>query len=328
MKSFLSKHIIVRFLNGRLSPEEERELLSRKSVIARMKQQWDSLQGDLSKFDRRQLFRRIESRIAGVRTVPRRRTILVWAASVAASILILATVGYRLFVTETASGHHEVAMLVYETQKRERLQVILPDSTKVWLNAGSRIEYPEVFGSEARWVTLNGEAYFDVTHRAKQPFYVRTHKLQIQVLGTQFTASDYQNESLAETTLISGKVHVEVLSGHAKRAFELFPNEQLLLDEQQQSTVIQTVDASLWSEWIHGRLHFDNAELGFIINKLGHWYGVDIACSRELVARHRLTFTIRNESLEQIVRLMQNIAPIRFQQTGGRYQVVTSEPNQ
>ena len=323
MKSYLSKHIIERFLGGDLSPEEESELLNRKSVVSRMRQQWDSPQGDMSVFVRQRIFRQIESKIRNL-SISRRRRIIAWTTSVAASILLLSTIGYRLFFTEMPSVHHEV-MLAYETQSKERLQVTLPDSTRVWLNAGSRIEYPEAFEPEARMVKLSGEAYFDVSHQPKQPFYVQTNKLQIKVLGTQFTVSDYQNGTSAETMLISGKVNVHVLSDSIKRTIELFPNEQLIHDEQQQSTVIQTVDASQRSGWIHGRLHFDNAELGYIVNKLEHWYGIKIDCPHELAARYRLTFTVRNESLVQVAQLMQSIAPISFQHTEDHYQVVTTK---
>jgi len=324
MKTSLSKHIIVRFLDGDLSPEEDTELLNRESVISRMKEQWDSPHGDISKFDRKRVFRRIESRIWGVNIAVRRRRIYAWAASVAASVLLLSTIGYYLFFSEstTTSRHREVMMLVFETQNKERLQMTLPDSTKVWLYAGSRIEYPEKFDPKVRQVKLSGEAYFDVTHQEKQLFCVQSNKLLIRVLGTQFTVSDYQNGASAEAVLISGKVNVHVLNDSTKRTFELFPNERLLYNEQQQSTVIQTVDASQWSGWIHGRLHFDNAELGYIINKLGRWYGQKIECSPELAARYRLTFTVRDESLAQVARLIQNIAPVNFQLTGDYYQVV------
>jgi len=320
MKSFLSKHIIVRFLDGKLTPEEESGLLNRKSVVARMKQQWDSQSGDISMFDQELVLQKVDSRIF-VRL--RRRTILA-VASVAAGILLVMGIGFYLFHTETTPNYVEVKMLAYETLDKERIQVTLPDSTRVWLNAGSRIEYPEVFDAAARQVKLRGEAYFDVTRQEKQPFYVLTEKLQIQVLGTRFTASDYQNGKSAETVLISGKVNVSVLSDGNHRMYELLPNEQFLFDAQQQATTIQAVDASQMAEWINGRLIFDNAELGVVIGKLEHWYGKKIDCPRELGVLHRLSFTVRHESLTQVFELMQSIASVSFQPTENGYQVVAA----
>jgi len=320
MKSFLSKQIIVRFLDGKLTPEEESGLLNRKSVVARMKQQWDSQSGDISMFDQESVLQKVNSRII-VRL--RRRAILA-VASIAAGILLVMGIGLYLLRSDSTPNYVEVKMLSYETMDKERKQVTLPDSTKVWLNAGSRIEYPEVFDAAARQVKLCGEAYFDVTRRAKQPFYVLTEKIQIQVLGTRFTVSDYQNGKSAETVLISGKVNVSVLSDSNHRMYELLPNEQFLFDEQQHATIIQAVDASQMAEWINGRLIFDNAELGVIIGKLERWYGKKIDCSWELSASNRLSFTIRNESLTQVIELMQSIASISFQPTEDGYQVVAA----
>ena len=314
----------MRFLDGELSPKEERELLNRKHVVSQMEQQWNSTEGNILEYDRKQIFRRIQARTI----MARRRRIVVWAAAVAASILILSTIGYRLSVSETSDEHRQTKTLAMETQSRERLQVILPDSTIVWLNAGSRIEYPEVFEQDVRQVTLSGEAYFDVAHKPKQPFFVKTDNLNIQVFGTKFTVSDYPNETSVEAALISGKISVDVINNGRKQSFELYPNEQLLHDRKSQATVVQKVDAQQLSEWINGRLNFDNAELGVIISKLGNWYGKNIECSGDLASRHHLTLTVRNESLEQIIKLMQSIAPISFEQTGSEsYRVISTKSN-
>ena len=325
MKSFLSKHI-VRFLDGDLSPEEEKELLESEPVVSQMKKQWDANRGDISNFDSERVFRKVEAKIDGGKIISQKRKVYLWAASVAASILILSTIGYRLlFFEPKTESDNDVMMLAFETQSKERIMLTLPDSTIVWLNAGSRIEYPEIFAQDVRQVTLTGEAYFDVTHQPNQPFYVQTGKLHVHVLGTQFTVSDYPDESSAEATLISGKVNVNVLNDSAKRTFELFPDEQLIVDEDQRSTVIQNVDASKYSGWIHGRLHFDNADLEHIISKLGHWFGVKFECRDEIAVLNRLTFTVRDESIEQIVRLMQTIAPISFIQEGDTYKIVSTQ---
>jgi len=293
-----------------------------------MKQQWDSQSGDISTFDQERVLRQIESKINRASTISRRRAILSFVASIAASILLVTGIGYYLFHKRTTSGNDAAKTLVCETLNKERREVTLPDSSKVWLNAGSRIEYPEVFDQSARRVKLCGEAYFDVTHQPKRPFYVLTGNLQIQVFGTRFTVSDYQNGEFAETVLLSGKVKVSVLSDSNSRKFELRPNEQLLFDAKRHATTIRTVDASQMSDWINGKLSFDNAELGFIIEKLEHWYGQKINCRRELSSLYRLTFTVRQESLPQIIQLMETIAPIKFQQTqDGSYQVIATTYN-
>ena len=100
MKLFQLKHIIIRFLDGKLSPEEESELFNQKSVVSRMKQQWDSQSGDISTFDQERVLRQIESKINRASAISRRRAILSFVASIAASILLVTGIGYYLFHSE------------------------------------------------------------------------------------------------------------------------------------------------------------------------------------------------------------------------------------
>lgn len=320
MKSSFSKHIITRSLSGKLLPGEEQELLNRKSVVSRMKQEWDLPGDDRQGFDRQKGWRRIKSEIQH-ESVPRRYMVTSRIWPVAASVLILLSIGYYWF-SHGNKQDERVQTLAYETRNEERLFLTLPDSTKVWLNAGSRIEYPEKFSRDTRMVKLNGEAYFDVTHKMKQPFLVVTEKLQVHVLGTKFTVSDYQKESSAEAVLVSGKVNVTVVDDSLSRHFGLLPNEQLLFDKQQHVTTIQTVNAPEYAEWINGKLTFDNVELGYVIDRLERWYGRTIECSCDLRVSYRLTFTVRNESLEQIIQIMQSTIPVRFQQSCENYKAI------
>jgi len=316
----VSKRILERFFSGKFSREEEQDLLNRPSVSLRMQQEWNRADDDMSGFDQQKVWTNIQS---GIQTVIHRRVVMrwMWTAAAAASVLILMGIG-SLWFSSVEEPSKDVAWLAFETAHKERIQLVLPDSTKVWLNAGSRIEYPENFGAVARQVKLSGEAYFDVTRQEKQPFYVTTEKLQVQVLGTKFTVSDYPKDSSAETVLVSGKVNVSIAGDILNRHYELSPNEQLLLDEQQQSTTIQIVDAMQYTEWINGRLSFDDAELGQIVRKLERWYGCKIECPHELGAHYRFTLTVRNESIEQIIQLIQSAVPIYFEQTGEHYNVV------
>ncbi|MDR2037618.1 MAG: FecR domain-containing protein [Bacteroidales bacterium] len=235
--------------------------------------------------------------------------IYLWAA---AAIVILFGIGYML--NNLAGRTKPVQMISHETGNEERMRVLLPDSTVVLLNAGSRIEYPVVFDDKSREVKLSGEAYFDVKPQKEQPFVVLTGQLQINVLGTQFTVSDYQDATTAETVLISGKVNVRSANDSVS-VTNLVPDEQFLFNKENQDIVIQKIDASRYTTWVNGRLHFDNAELGYIINRLERWYGKKIECPEDLKTSYRLTFTVRNEDISQIFQLIQNALPVQFEQT-------------
>ena len=108
---------------------------------------------------------------------------------------------------------NEVNYFRIEVPYGSKSSIELPDSSKVVLNSGSRLEYPDHFGTSDRTVFLHGEAYFDVKRNKNKPFYVKTDEVTIKVLGTQFNVKSYPEDNIMETILVSGSV-------------EILPNEQ------------------------------------------------------------------------------------------------------
>ena len=94
------------------------------------------------------------------------------------------------------------------TERAEYKYILLPDSTQVWLNAGSTLDYPEHFDETTREVTLTGEAYFDVKHAAEHPFIIHTGQIQTTVLGTAFNINAYTDRSNIQVSVSRGKVKV------------------------------------------------------------------------------------------------------------------------
>ena len=121
-------------------------------------------------------------------------------------------------------------MMEISTAYGEQKRVVLPDSSEIWLNAGSTVTFPEVFANDKRLVTLDGEAYFTVKKDTTKPFVVETSQLSVKVLGTKFNVKAYSNEAKVTTTLTSGKVEVNAPSRHPHI---LQPNEQLTYDKIQ-----------------------------------------------------------------------------------------------
>ena len=122
-----------------------------------------------------------------------------------AAILIIFWGGTKLFETNTT----EESIVTYQTlyvPAGQRAELILPDSTRVWLNAHSKLIYPVSFGKGNRQVELNGEAYFDVVHNEKQPFIVKTRQMDIQVLGTEFNVTSYSSDF--EVSLLRGCIEL------------------------------------------------------------------------------------------------------------------------
>lgn len=146
-------------------------------------------------------------------------------ARIAAVIIPLFLFAGGMFYYLSPQNEMIEVSVAYGEQKR----LILPDSSEVWLNAGSTILYPETFAKDKRLVMLDGEAYFSVKKDTASPFIVEASQLSVKVLGTRFNVKAYPNDEKITTTLTSGKVEVSVQS---QPPHILKPNEQLTYDKK------------------------------------------------------------------------------------------------
>ena len=143
----------------------------------------------------------------------------------------------------------------------QRAELILPDSTKVWLNANSKLVYPSSFKEGIRQVELDGEAYFDVRHNGDNPFVVRTKSMNVTVLGTEFNVSAYSGIEEFNIALLRGSV--ELNSPDLSRKYRMTAGEQVLYrDGKYVSDQIGSMDYFKWKE---GLLSFNNQPIHVII---------------------------------------------------------------
>lgn len=153
------------------------------------------------------------------------------------------------------------------TPRGGQYQAVLPDGTHVWLNANSSLTYPLRFVGDAREVTLEGEAYFDVTPDRKRPFRVTLNDTKIEVLGTQFNANGY---GAATTTLVEGSVRI------------IYEDEQRLLKpgegaEVRQNIRVYPADVQKAVAWKNGFFYFKDDEITEILDQVARWYDVEVA---------------------------------------------------
>lgn len=151
--------------------------------------------------------------------------------------------------------------------------VCLEDGTVVTLNAESELTYPSVFDAHSREVELRGEAFFEVAHDADRPFYVRVSGYRIQVLGTRFNVSAYEDESLHHTTLVEGSVRIlDESSQTVCRELLLRPGEQFSHDLATSRSMVTRVDTRRYTAWMEGEFVFDNTPLGDVLRTVSRWY--------------------------------------------------------
>ncbi len=178
-------------------------------------------------------------------------------------------------------------------------QVILSDGSKIWLNANSTLTYPSQFLGAARTVSLEGEAYFEISKNRK-PFIVKTAQQEVNVLGTKFNVSSYSNRNEERITLVEGSIQVKSPFG----AYLLHPNQELITDAHK--SFQQDADAEDAIAWKGGIFLFDNMKLADVLLRLADWYNVDFEFKDERL-KSELIFAIVKRS-DQISVVLQKIA--------------------
>jgi ferric-dicitrate binding protein FerR (iron transport regulator) len=214
------------------------------------------------------------------------------------------------------------------TKPGSRTKIILPDSTVVWLNAGSKITYNKEFGVLHRNTTLEGEAFFDVK-KSKIPFIIHTNSVQVKVLGTTFNVRSYSTEKSTETSLIKGKVEV-IVDKRPDLKFILKPNEKLVVANEQEtlvgsqnskksepkvvlSSLTFTEDKSIVeTSWVDNKFVFQDETFSEIAKRMERWYGVTIEFKNEKVAEERLSGVFTGENIEEALEAMRYTTPFSF----------------
>jgi ferric-dicitrate binding protein FerR (iron transport regulator) len=200
---------------------------------------------------------------------------------------------------------HLANMIVVEAPLGSKVKMYLPDSTLVWLNAGSKITYFQDFGIVSRDVEMVGEAYFEVTKNKEVPFNVKSKDLSVQVLGTKFDFRNYADDKEVMVALLEGKVS---FANQLKRTpvGYLSPNEKVVLDKKSGNAIVSSIRATNASEWTNGYLFFDEKLLPDITRELERSYNVKIDITNESLKSYRFygDFVQRELTINEILDIL------------------------
>ncbi|WP_412465908.1 FecR family protein [Pedobacter sp. KLB.chiD] len=209
-----------------------------------------------------------------------------------------------------------------QTPKGGQYQVILPDGTKVWLNAASSLKYPEVFNGNERSVELTGEAYFEVAKNKAQPFHVRNHHQDVEVLGTHFNVNSYLDNNTIKTTLLEGRVRIS--NGRSVKILK--PGEQAVAEVSGKGIIRLAADVDTEDEtaWKNGLFQFNNADLKSILKQLERWYDVHIDY-RTVPNKKYNGMVPRKAKLSEVLKMLEKTGNIRFGIAEGKKLTVLPE---
>jgi transmembrane sensor len=212
--------------------------------------------------------------------------------------------------TSSSSGYNTIS-----TAAGENYQVILPDGSKIILNAISSLKYPVSFAAQAdRRVELSGEAYFEVAKDKNHPFKVKTSSQEVEVLGTHFNICSYADHVSTQTTLLEGSVKVSPLNyadgkERAAHTILLKPGEQAI--QKANSITMVPADIEEAVAWKEGWFYFKSTNLHEVLSEAAKWYDLEIIY-RGAVPTDRFTGKIpKNASLGKFIKLLQ-LSDIKF----------------
>lgn len=255
---------------------------------------------------------RLNERISKPLTNPSRfRSFSLYFMRTAVAILLLFSAGYIGYHLRGDREDTTIVMNKLLTGIDGKGQFVLPDGSTVWLNANSVLEYPETFTAGKRLVRLEGEALFDVEKDLNNPFVVQAGSMNIEVLGTRFLVQNYAHKPIIETVLVEGSVKVGGDYFPIPRV--LSPGQLITYNKNTSQEELSTVNTADYTNWIHSKLVFDKTNLANVIINLKKWYGIEIVASPELTKKNiHMSFTIRRESLEEVLKYLSLTAPITY----------------
>ncbi len=336
--------LLDRYLSGGATPEEQERM---EAWLAEDPQHWAQLAAVRDAIEKAALndpavekaksevWARLEREIGGAgksvakepdrprRRVPeftvaarRRFTAAQLAAALFVAVIGGTAIGF-LLLREPSSAPGE-AMQVARTTPGQRAMFRLTDGTQVMLGVASVLRYPRDFRKGSRGVSLEGEAYFEVTHDERRPFVVRAGDLVAKDLGTQFTVRSYPEDPGARVVVREGRVSIRAAAGATARSERVVVPGQLGRLGRSGEPMVEQADTAAYFAWTEGRLVFSNTPLGDAIKEIERWRDVEIHLSPPDIGERRFTTSFGDEPTLAILQVIGTGLRLNVVQTGPR----------
>lgn len=194
----------------------------------------------------------------------------------------------------------------------------LPDGSRIWLNAASKLRYPTQFTGKERTVELDGEAYFEIAPNKQQPFIVKVKGMQVEVLGTHFNVMAYTDEATVNTTLLEGKVKLH--NDHQEEVV-LQPGQEGVFGGKKGFRVVKA-DIEQVMSWKNGYFIFNDEDLSSIMRKISRWYNVDIEYSSDNKKLSYAGSISRFTNVTEVLNMLALTGTVQFKINGEKIKVI------
>lgn len=263
----------------------------------------------LKRTDARAALKEVRGRI-------RRERQLQWGrwAQRAAAILAIPLLLSTLYLYYNADRQDEMSFIEVRTNPGMITTIVLPDSSRVWLNSESYLKYPVRFAKNERNVILQGEGYFSVRKNVDSRFTVQTpHHTQIQVLGTEFNVEAYEKEDEVNTTLVSGKVQFQYDSERGKKRMDLLPGEKITYNSISGEVFVSRAAVLSDISWKEGKIILYKTPIEKALRiMLSKRFNVDFVITDPALKENSFTGTFIHQRLDRILEHFRISSGLRF----------------
>lgn len=315
----VGEHIVDRLLEASPSATADHQLdewqqasPENKKNLEKYQKIWDATAdvSMLQKFDSEKAWNQVDLVIERRKNRTRQlKNLALVVSGMAASLLIFLSLTFYTDLFSTSG-----ATIVMNTTYGSRSEVLLPDGSKVKLNAGSNLEYHFDKVSQTRKVDFSGEAFFEVA-KSKKPFVIETAEgLKVKVLGTKFNLSTYPEDRMAQTSLVEGKVE---LSQNGSAGLILNPGQIATLDKNSNEIKYTRGEISHTISWMQNKLYMDNMSLHEVCIRLERWYDVNITLNdQSLGEKIHYTGVLKEQTVLDVLDALCRLSTIKYEIKG------------
>ena len=344
------KGLLEKFQSGKSNPEELRQLeelffdaeISEGIKSAMLNEIRDfETAGSETDTDYDRLFQSIQKIISdhksNTRSLNLRLNFMRIAAIIVMAFVFGGTISYFIFNSDkTTSGSFcEVTAPLGSTS-----EIVLPDSSKVWLNAGSKIKYSTTYNQKNRMIYLEGEGYFIVAKNKEIPFIVDAYGFEVKAVGTEFNVKAYKGDPTVETTMVEGKVTLQHSTESILKGVYLTPNQKATFYKKEESLTVEVIkklqekkeelnyipehrlviapriDPKAIVSWKENRLIIEREQLGTLAEILSRKYNFNFEFKSEDIKRISFSGTLEDETLQQVMNVIKISSPIDYEIVG------------
>ena len=232
------------------------------------------------------------------------------ASTIAASILVPVLIISTVYFYKEMDHYKQIPNIV-SVNIGQRAGITLPDGTIVHLNSESKLTYTPDFNGKLREVVLEGEAFFEVTPNKEKPFIVKTSVFDVEVLGTSFNVSVYNDENIVETALMEGKVKL-TMQGCPSKPVYLTPSQKFIYSRSDRQGTISIMEGDTELAWKQGILAFNAEPLEEVFRKIERWYGVTMHYDKESLVNDNFTGQFKMISIQEMMNILRMHYNLKF----------------